>query len=547
MSISAFSPFFRRQLANNAYFSPVHQIFYLATPKVACTSLKWWFADLVGAGEGIKNAFGSLESDPELVIHDTFARVAPESTGTNESGLMTAIESDDYFKFCLVRNPYQRAFSAWQSKWLIREPLQADMHDDGVFEIKEIKTIDDLKSLFEAFLMQLAGVKNIEQLDVHVAPQAMLLEPELLHYDIVAHIEDPAPLVNALQNHLGPASRNPFAGKRANTSLLPYSSSWISDSAARLIREIYARDFEVFGYDLAVPQGNWDPAKTDIELSVRAIKLLRGRNQRIGELGAELAMRAPRVVEADKALSEAKSVTSSLQVYVSEFVGGAARPYSEERCGLTVYCVDSSRHSLNIDFPVDLNPVARLRLDIANSPSVIVLHGLSLLDAEGTELWHWNNGRALFQNSLGLMLRDTAQGLMVICFNNDPQFDLAIPAEVVAKIQGGASLVVDITPSLILDVLPDLFAQEEIIKHLPAPVQDGAVVPLGMSRQLVDVAQLMKKQIIRRNETIASQRGEIEMIQSKQRLLEEKVMRAEAQLELLKEFFLVTGQRNERL
>lgn len=538
---------FRHHLVTNAYFSPDHRLLYLATPKVACTSLKWWFAELVGVSSAIEEALGSRESDPELIIHDTFSRVAPEFTGANESGLMAAIELPAYFKFCVVRNPFQRAFSAWQSKWLIREPLQTDILDDGVSDISAIKTVNDLKALFEAFLMQLAGVNFPEQLDVHVAPQAMLLEPELLHYDIVAHIEDPAPLVTALQNHLGPAFRNPFAGKRANTSLLPYSSSWISDSAARLIREIYARDFEVFGYDLAVPQGNWDPSKTDVELSVRAIKLLRGRNQRIGELGAELAMRAPRVFEADKALSEAKSVTSSLQVYVSEFVGGTARPYSEERCGLAVYCVDSSRHSLNIEFPADLNPVARLRLDIANSPSVIVLHGLSLLDAEGTELWHWNSGRALFQNSLGLMLRDTAQGLMVICLNNDPQFDLAIPAEVAAKIQGGASFVVDMTPSLILDVLPDLFAHEEIIKHLPAPVQDGAVVPLGMSRQLVEVAQLMKKQIIRRNETIANQRGEIELIQSKQRLLEEKVMRAEAQLELLKEFFLVAGQRNERL
>ena len=136
---------------------------------------------------------------------------------------------------------------------------------------------------------------------------------------------------------------------------------------------------------------------------------------------------------------------------------------------------------------------------------------------------------------------------MVVCLNDDPQFDLAIPAEVLAQIRGGASLVVDMTPRPILDALPGLLAQAETIKDLPAPVQNSMVVPIGMSRQLVEVAQLMKDQIIRRNETIASQRGEIESMQSQQRQLEEHVLRAEAQLELLKEFFLATGQRSERL
>ena len=35
-------------LGCNSYCSEYNKLLYVATPKVACTSLKWWFADYVG-------------------------------------------------------------------------------------------------------------------------------------------------------------------------------------------------------------------------------------------------------------------------------------------------------------------------------------------------------------------------------------------------------------------------------------------------------------------------------------------------------------------
>ena len=235
------------------------------------------------------------------------------------------------------------------------------------------------------------------------------------------------------------------------------------------------------------------------------------------------------------------------RLYISEIVEGVPQSYSESRGAATLYPISKQRQTICLLLPAALEPLARIRLDPANCPVGLLFHSLVVLQADGAEAWHWDGSRALFRNSLGLILRDTAQGLMVVCLNDDPQFDLAIPTEVLAQIRGGASLVVDMTPRPILDALPGLLAQAETIKDLPAPVQNSMVVPIGMSRQLVEVAQLMKDQIIRRNEKIASQRGEIESMQSQQRQLEEHVLRAEAQLELLKEFFLATGQRSERL
>ena len=65
----------------NGYCSERHKLFYVATPKVACTSIKWWFADLEGYTQVLREITDSAETDPDLVIHDNFHRVAPNVAG----------------------------------------------------------------------------------------------------------------------------------------------------------------------------------------------------------------------------------------------------------------------------------------------------------------------------------------------------------------------------------------------------------------------------------------------------------------------------------
>ena len=105
-------------LRYNSYRSERYKLFYVATPKVACTSLKWWFAGLEGYAEDIRKFKDSAESDPDLVIHDTFHRIAPDVTGLMPDVLADVLSSGSYFRFAVVSNPYKRIFSAWQSKLL---------------------------------------------------------------------------------------------------------------------------------------------------------------------------------------------------------------------------------------------------------------------------------------------------------------------------------------------------------------------------------------------------------------------------------------------
>ncbi|MFS6701090.1 hypothetical protein, partial [Staphylococcus aureus] len=87
----------------NALLSTKRKLLYVATPKVACTSIKWWFARLEGYGGALQGASeDSKETAPELIIHDSLHRVAPQVAGLPPEGLVEAIESDDYFRFALV-------------------------------------------------------------------------------------------------------------------------------------------------------------------------------------------------------------------------------------------------------------------------------------------------------------------------------------------------------------------------------------------------------------------------------------------------------------
>jgi hypothetical protein len=282
MNFDALPHILRVQLRNNAFFSTRHQLLYIATPKVSCTSLKWWFSDLTGVMERVSKATSSRESESDLFIHDVLSIVAPQITGANEEGLHRAVTTPDYFKFCLTRNPYVRAFSAWQSKWLLSESLQKNTYCYTQADQKLV-SIEDIRLEFERFLEVVSITPDFQQ-DVHMATQTSLIDPKVIPYTIVSQIEDTRELVDALSEHLGPEFKDPFKFLRVNVSLLSYSASWLSHRSIKLIQQIYAQDFDLFGYSTEVPVGAGKPSEDSVALAMRSIKLLRRRNERIGQL-----------------------------------------------------------------------------------------------------------------------------------------------------------------------------------------------------------------------------------------------------------------------
>ncbi|MFC5526994.1 rhamnan synthesis F family protein [Rhodanobacter ginsengisoli] len=305
----------------NSYLSLRHKLLYVATPKVACTSLKWWFASLEGYAEALRAPNGSQETDPELVVHDTFHIVAPEVTGLLPEALVESLTADDYFRFAVVRNPFKRIFSAWQSKVLLREPLQMDTFLQQDFVNHPIGDLGDISKAFERFLEHLVASETPAFRDVHWISQVDILRPDLVSYSMLAKIEDTAALSQALSDRLGHGVEDPFAAKRSNESLIPYLPDLITPRSLQLMRSIYAADFEAFGYATGAPSGNETFSAEQCDIAIKAISMLRGRHQRFTEVRT---VHKSQVSVLDRTVAEKEAEIAALSQALAEHEASAS-------------------------------------------------------------------------------------------------------------------------------------------------------------------------------------------------------------------------------
>ncbi|WP_426234014.1 sulfotransferase family 2 domain-containing protein [Pseudomonas sp. TWP3-2] len=267
----------------NSCASDRRKLFYVATPKVACTSLKWWFAELEGVAQAVQEQKSSSETDPELAIHDTLLSVAPDLFVSTPERLVQ-IEEDGYFSFALVRNPYKRIFSAWQSKILLREPLQIGPYQGQDFVEYPIELMSDVAGAFESFLEYIHAYERDGFKDCHWTPQYDLLRPDLFSYSVISKIEDTSALDAALRVHLADAYVSPFTMTKANESMIPYLPEFISSRSKELIEDLYSQDFEEYGYSRVIPPAKERFTQDQLTVALKGIELLRGRHQRMGEM-----------------------------------------------------------------------------------------------------------------------------------------------------------------------------------------------------------------------------------------------------------------------
>ena len=308
----------------NSYRSQRYKLFYVATPKVACTTLKWWFAALEGYAGQLKRLTGCSESDPDLIVHESH-RVAKDVNGLPLADLAEALESESFFRFALVRNPYKRIFSAWQSKLLLREPIQSIPYVGFDFFNYPIKISADIQIAFQLFLEHLLANEAPSYWDHHWRPQTDVLRPDLINYTKIYKIED-AKTINAdLSEWLGPYVPAPFQGQSSNVSLIPYSSQFLTERSEELIRALYAKDFDQFGYDRQPPSAHEAMPSAQFEIALQAVELIRGRHQILSERAAKITHlnqsfeeQCQRLAEAHQQLTETNQQLTETNQHLRE-------------------------------------------------------------------------------------------------------------------------------------------------------------------------------------------------------------------------------------
>ncbi|WP_082641054.1 glycosyltransferase [Sinorhizobium sp. GL28] len=280
--------YLRQSTYNPILFSPRYKLLYVSTPKVACTSLKWWFASLEDCVRELRAAKGGGESDPDLVVHSLFWKVAPHVVGLSLAELLEACASPEVFRFAVVRNPYKRVFSAWQSKLVLREPLQIGPYRDLPFYNRSLDSWEDITEAFEGFVQHLATNEAPGYWDHHWRPQYDILRPDVFPYTKISQIENVEDLTSAISSWAGKGIPSPFEARRANESLIPYQAEFLSAESIRLIQELYAKDFDTFGYPYDAPTSSSIFSREQLNVALVAIESLRRRHQRLADQREEI-------------------------------------------------------------------------------------------------------------------------------------------------------------------------------------------------------------------------------------------------------------------
>lgn len=255
---------------NRFLLSRRHNLCYAAVDKAACTTIKWWMAEVEGMREEVAAYLASRKGRLSAVkgVHHAYGYVAPHLAPRSFAQIRAVFESGRYFCFSVVRNPYARVFSAWSDKILKgRHDITRFAVSDAVLFCDAPLTVEDVRLSFEAFVGALHDSPGMIRANRHWIPQFLLLRPDLLRYDRIAPLENPEELKAALRGVLGESYKDPLArGEEKNTSKISYHPDFITDKAASRLQRLYADDFRWFGYDpLQLPPGKSELDSSAVE------------------------------------------------------------------------------------------------------------------------------------------------------------------------------------------------------------------------------------------------------------------------------------------
>lgn len=105
--------------ADEYYVSERYRAVYCPIPKVACSSLKLWWADVHRGGHD--QFVGQDERKFPVILHEELDREFRLFAALPSLG-REPLKSEDWFRFVFVRNPWSRLVSAFLNKFVASQP-----------------------------------------------------------------------------------------------------------------------------------------------------------------------------------------------------------------------------------------------------------------------------------------------------------------------------------------------------------------------------------------------------------------------------------------
>jgi hypothetical protein len=301
------------------------RVLFVPVPKASCTAILWMLAELSGLDEDRFAQSLGREVTPELTIHDMSRWPDEHKLGVREPGdLEEPLTGEGWLRFTVVRNPFRRLWSAWQSKVLLAEPQFIDKFSDQPWYPHSVDSAEGVLDSFRAFLDALGSDPELGRADVHWAPQVGLIGHPEFALDHVGRVEQLDDTLDRLRRHVEASGRTMPQMRRANVTPLPYADELFTKADVEVLEETYADDLETFGYDLP-PGAALDAPCSEAWLDAvrRALPVvgeLRGRNTRIHDLERHQATTRAELRETiAQQRSRAERIQARLEARTAEF------------------------------------------------------------------------------------------------------------------------------------------------------------------------------------------------------------------------------------
>lgn len=220
------------------HISDARRFVYVETPKVACTT--------------IKRALQIIENNGSTAglsdnVHDR--HVSPlQKLSSSDFEVKEIYTSGDLFRFCFVRDPFTRIVSAYLDKLVINNwERKRRLPTLGYKPTASISLKTFLKTI---------RAQKPENMDIHWMPQAVLLRPDTVFYDVIGRFETFQVHFEKVISKIEPsflAGNSDFDFSKHKTGANSKAIELIGSEEADLIRELYAKDFEIFDYSPSWP------------------------------------------------------------------------------------------------------------------------------------------------------------------------------------------------------------------------------------------------------------------------------------------------------
>ncbi len=233
----------------HTWASPAHKYLYVAVGKAACTKIKLTLHRLEG--------YPVLER--AALVHNrdhAGSMFVPRLTDFPNAEAIEILTSSEWFRFCFVRNPYYRLFSAYKSKMLNYrdsqyQPVRDEIRHRYGYPLRDGRPAGMVA--FRDFVRYVEGIADQDR-DFHWRSQTALVMPAVIEYGFIGHMETfQHDFEHVLQRLGASAELMATIPELVNPTTKLYHAAAYDRELATRVYDMYRSDFEAFGYD----QDSW--------------------------------------------------------------------------------------------------------------------------------------------------------------------------------------------------------------------------------------------------------------------------------------------------